>query len=204
MSTPYFSIGTISQKLWRGVGTGPLDDCWLCADAQCVHGVAPWLPLSGAKAYRAAAGVPDSATGAEGGSLEASLKAIKALYPSIAPMVELYRGPFAGLDAKLMAGHPISASVRATALTGVLVNHRIALRSKDGAREYINALWPAYTLPKSVSPATLKSWFLAYPGATEANALIFPTVEEAFTTHPLYVPPISPTPLGPGLYEVKA
>lgn len=206
--TPAFSIGTISQRAWRGVGPGPLDDCWACADAQCIHGCAPHLGLSGVPAYRKAAGVPDTATGAEGGSLEASLRAIKALYPTLAPMVKLYRGTFAGFDAALLAGSCISASVYSASLAtknGVPVRHRIALRAKDGVRQYLNPLDAAYSFPEDVSQATLRKWLADYPEPAEAAGLIFPTVDQAFTTHPLYVKPTPPvaTKLGPGLYEVE-
>lgn len=186
MITPYFSIGAISQKAWRGVGAGQLDDCWLCADAQCVHGCAPWLGLFGAKSYREAAGVPDTATGAEGGSLDDGLKAIGTLYPSIAPLVQLYRGSWAGFEAAIREGHCASVSVWSATLTGTAIRHRIAVRAKDGQLEYINPLWAPYTVAKLVSVATLKKWTGDYPGTPEVNALVFPTVEAAFRVHPLY------------------
>jgi hypothetical protein len=184
---PTFWIGTISQRAWRGVGGGALDDCWACADAMCLNSVTPWDRLDGVGAYRKAAGVPDTASGSEGGSLDASLKGVKALHPKLGPMMELYRGSFAGFLAKVKAGHPASASVWSRALGyATEFKHRIVIYWNGSTLKMLDPLWPAYREAQAVSEAFVKKALADYPGTAEANALLFPTVEQAFTTHPLY------------------
>lgn len=184
---PTFWIGTISQRAWRGVGGGSLDDCWACADAMCLNSVTPWDRLDGVGAYRKAAGVPDTSTGAEGGSLDASLKAVKALHPALGPFMELYRGSFSGFLAKVKAGHPASASVWSRALGySTDFKHRVVFYWNGSTLKMLDPLWPAYREAQAVTEAFAKKALLDYPVTAEANALLFPTVEQAFTTHPLY------------------
>lgn len=185
MIVPTFWIGNISQKAWRGVGKGSLDDCWLCADAMCLNSVTPWDRLDGATAYRKAAGVPDTATGAEGGSLEDSQRAIKALHPKL--VTELYRGSFAGFAAKAKQGRPASASVWSRALGyATEFRHRVVFYWNGSTWKMLDPLKDPYTAVVDVTEAFVRKALLDYPATAEASALIFPTVEEAFKTHPLY------------------
>jgi hypothetical protein len=189
---PQFTQGTFSQRRWPGIGAGPLDDCWIMADQQNVHACAPWETMRGVKPYREAAGVPDTATGSEGGSLEDSLKAIKALWPKIGAMVELYRGAWDAFEAKIKAGHSASGSVLSAALAtkdGKAVPHRVSIYWDGSNWRVVNPLDEAHVKPRTMTEASVRKIFADYPNSNEVCALIFPTVEQAFTTHPLYRDP---------------
>jgi len=189
---PNFSVGTFSQRHYRGVGGGPLDDCWAVSDLMALHGCAPHLALISVKHYREKAGVPDTNTGSEGGTLEASLKGITGQWPEIGAMCELYRGPWAGFEAKVKAGHAYSGSVLSASLphplgfTGPKSTHRIAGYWNGSAHKILNPLRAPFSVSEEIPAASLRKAFVDYPIAAEVAALIFPTVEEAFVTHPLH------------------
>lgn len=187
---PSLSVGVLSQRYWPEIGLGPLDDCWVLADLMALHGVAPWSWLRDVAAYRKAAGVPDTATGSEGGSLEASLRAVRSLYPPIAAMTRLYRGSWAGFDQLVRQGRTFSGSVLSASLPadfrfGFSGRHRIAGGWADEYR-VLNPLDTPHSKPRPIAPTALRKAFADYPDAAEVNALVFPTVAEAFATHPLF------------------
>lgn len=184
MKLPNLTFGVFTQKgrYWPGVGFGPLDDCWILADTMGVHATDGSLPLVGAKAYRAAAGVPDTATGSEGGSLEASLKAINALWPSL--HVELFRGTWTDFVVKA-TGRAFSGSVKSASLpnphgfVGSPSNHRIAGVLGVTDSEILNPLADPHSKPERISNAQLRKAFVDYPNAAEVCALIFPAPDDA-------------------------
>jgi len=188
VTTPNFTVGVISQRDFRGAGGGPLDDCWVCSDEMALHACAPWEPIRGIKPYRAAAGVPDTNTGSEGGSLDDGLKAIKTLWPKIGAMVELYRGSWTGFVAKAkLSQRPVSGSVWSKALGySTSFRHRVAFYWNGSTWKMCDPLKPSFSEPQAVSEAFVKKAFADHPDTAEVNCLIFPTVESAFTTHPLY------------------
>jgi hypothetical protein len=186
-----FSTGVFNQRLWPGVGTGPLDDCWVLADYMATHAVAPSYQLPTIEAYRKAANIegwqpvyPDTSA-SEGGALEHSHKALKALFPKLGGLVVLRRGDWAGFLAAVKAGHCASASVLSSALPtrlqfGFLGRHRITVywSTALGSLRVLNPLAPAHSRPRSITVAELSKAMAAYPDAEPASALIFPTSAE--------------------------
>lgn len=186
--TPNFTVGVFSQRDFRGHGSGPLDDCWVCSDQMALHACAPWEAIHGIKPYRSAAGVPDTNTGSEGGSLEAGLKAVKALWPKIGAMTELYRSSWTGFVSKAKASQrPVSGSVWSKALGyNTEFRHRVAFYWNGSTWRMLDPLKVSFSEAQDVSEAFVRAAFAQHPDAAEVNCLIFPTVEQAFTTHPLY------------------
>lgn len=186
--TPQFSVGVFSQRDFRGHGAGPLDDCWVVSDEMALHACAPWEPIRGIKPYRDAAGVPDTNAGSEGGSLEDGFKAIKTLWPKIGALTELYRGSWTGFLAKAQATQrPVSGSVWSKALGyATEFRHRVAFYWNGTTWRMLDPLKASFSEPQDVTEAFVKKAFADHPDAAEVNCLIFPRVEDAFKTHPLY------------------
>lgn len=184
-----FSIGVFNQKLWPGIGGGPLDDCWILSDFMALHAVDPAFNLPTIAAYRAAANIvgwkpvsPDT-DAVEGGALEHSLKALKALWPKGGNLVELRRGDFAGFLAKVKAGHVGSAAVLSSALPaslqfGFLGRHRIVVYWNGTTLKILNPLARAYSRSVAITEAALRTAMAAYPDAEAASALLFPTMAQ--------------------------
>ena len=188
---PTISVGVFNQVHWPEAGD--VDDCWCLADLMAVHAVAPWSALPGITAYRAAAGVPDQ-IGPTGGSISASAKAIRALYPGLAIEVSAnHELTWAAFMLGLTAHRAASLSVLSSALPaehryGFAGQHRVAVAITTELK-LGNPLAPAHSKWKPISPTQLRIAVAAYPGGPNPNCILTPSVEDAFTTHPLYAAP---------------
>lgn len=184
---PMVSTGAFHQASWPGAGD--VDDCWAVADLQGVHAVAPWLRLVTIPIYRAAAGNPDQ-PGPTGGSIADSRRALRALYPSL--QVEIHGDQdaltYAGLLAKVKANRPASVAVLSGALPpalqyGFAGKHRI-LVFWDGAKlRILNPLQVAHKRADDIGVDALRAAVQAY--GSPVKAVIFPSPDQAFETHPL-------------------
>lgn len=183
---PQFTQGVFSQKHWRGVGD--IDDCVVLADIACAHSVAPWLVLPGTKAYRAAAGNPDDPANPDGMTLDQSAKAIRTLWPKL--NIEVIKGgDWASFIAKIKAGHSASVCVFSAAMAtrnGKAVRHRGSLYWNGKIFRFVNPLRNPHTLGTEITEAAIKKAMVDYPEPGAVWAILFPTVEQAFLTHPLY------------------
>lgn len=167
------STGVLSQRYYPGVGTGPLDDCWALADLMALHAVAPTVALPTITAYRTRAGVPDTATGSEGGSLEDSVKGLRATWRG---SVELFRGEWAAFLARLKAGAVASASVLSASLPkalrfGFYLNHRVTV-FWAGSLKVLNPLAPPHSRALSISEAALQEAMADYVSTEPACAVL--------------------------------
>jgi hypothetical protein len=168
------STGVLSQRYYPGVGPGPLDDCWALADLMALHAIAPEVSLPSVTTYRVRAGVPDTATGSEGGSLEDSLRALRASWHGSA---ELFRGTFAAFLARLKAGAVASASVLSGSLPsalrfGFLRNHRVMVFWSSTGLKVLNPLAPPHSRAKAISAAALQKAMADYVSTEPACALL--------------------------------
>lgn len=176
------STGVFNQALWPGIGGGPRDDCWVLADYMGAHAVAPELGLPSIARYRELANIagwkpvyPDT-DATEGGALEHSLKAIRALWPDLD--AELYRGTWEGFLARCPVGHCASVSVLAGRLParlryGFTGNHRILLVRTSSGPKVLDPLARAHSKAKAITLAELRAAMAAYPDAEAASAIIF-------------------------------
>jgi len=188
---PQFTQGVFSQQLWRGVGD--VDDCAVLADITCAHACAPWSSLPSATAYRSAAGNPDDPSAADGLSQAQSVQAIRALWPKIGAKltVSAGTGTWAAYLAAVKSGRCASSSVFSAAIAtkdGVAVRHRVSIYWNGSLLRIVNPLRKAHSIGEEITEATLKKAMDDYPDAG-LWYILFPTVEEAFTTHPLYIAP---------------
>lgn len=188
---PQVSAGVFSQRYWPGIGSGPLDDCWVLADFQALYGCDPRFTLPTIAAYRKAANIaqwkpvyPDTSA-SEGGALEHSEKALKALWPKGGALLQLYRGTWDGFLAAMKAGHGASVNVLSGALPasmqfGFLLNHRVYIYWSAGlaSLRIMNPLARPHSRPVSITQAALRTAMAAYPSAEPACALIFPTTTQ--------------------------
>lgn len=177
-----------NQKLWPQVGD--YDDCWAVSDLMAVHSVAPWLSLPGMTAYRAAAGAPDDPNASKGGTVSQSVQAIKTLYPRLA--IEFCAGwSWTNFIAKVKDGHPASVSLKSGLLPlalqyGFTGNHRVMVVWNGTTLKVLNPLAKAHSKSVSISEADLQKAVLGYDVNKIVWAVLMPTVEQAFKTHPLY------------------
>lgn len=182
----------LNQAIYPGVGKGPLDDCWVLADLMGVHACAPWSWLVNVKDYRGVAGVPDTDTGSEGGGIAASAKGIRGLYPKLVIEVSDASLTWNEYVARIIAGHPASLHILSGKLPlalqhGYTGTHRVFHHFLAGMHYIGNPLAKAYSGCAGITEAEIKA--AALGDTAKVRALIFPTPAEAFTTHPLYVPP---------------
>ena len=191
MEVPNFTTGVFNQKRWPGAGD--TDECWMLSDLMAIHSVAPWLRLPTVPQYRQAAGNPDK-DGLTFGSLEHSETAIKALYPEFAKVILLIKnGSFAELMSRLIAGHPLSLSVKSGALPqglqfGYTGMHRVAVFFNGAEIRIANPLARAHSRSKPISEGALQAAVDAHDMAG-SNYIMLPTVEVAFARHPLHPQP---------------
>lgn len=183
---PNFTLGVIDQRLWRAVGD--IDDCVVCADINCVHSIAAWETLPSSVAYRLAAGNPDDPKNPDGLSIDQSVKAIHQLWPKL-DIEAIKGGSWAPFIEKVKAGHPASLCVYDPSLAtsgGKVVRHRGSLYWNGSILRFVNPLRKAFSIGTEVEESFIKSAAIAYPDPGDVYAILFPTVEEAFKTHPLY------------------
>jgi hypothetical protein len=187
-------IRILSQKLWPAAGD--VDDCWVLASLMAVIAVSPWSWPVNVTQFRAAAGDPDK-PGPTPGGVNDAYRAVRKLYPNLA--VTLATGwTAAKILAAIKTNRPAYISVKAGALPsncqfGFTGNHAVMLmwRAATGtapATLYLyNPLAPAYAGPITISEAAITKAMNAHTGGPAA--LIMPSVEDAFKTHPLYQAP---------------
>lgn len=185
---PQFTQGVFSQRYWRGVGD--VDDCAVLAAIACVHACAPWAALPSATAFRAAAGNPDDPSAPDGLGMDQVVKAIKALWPAIGAKLTISggTGTWASFMAALKAGRCASASVYSAAMAtrdGKPVRHSVSVYWNGSILRVVNPLRRPHSIGTEISEATLKAAMDAMPEAGLWYVL-FPTVADAFRTHPLY------------------
>lgn len=223
-------IRVLAQTLWPAAGD--VDDCWVLASLMAVNAVAPWLWLVNVTQFRTAAGNPDLPGPTPGGVAQA-FKAMRSLYPQLAVTLAT-DWTSSKILATIKTNRPAYVSVKSGALPAALqfgylgdhavfVEYRAATGSAVASFYLGNPLAKAHSSPVAITAAALQKAMDAHTGG--AKALIMPTVEAAFQTHPLLAgvvkdavakalaavpipPPAIPTPtptkLGPGLYEVPA
>lgn len=179
---------TFSQRTWPGVGD--IDDCWVLSAIQCANAVAPWLPLLTSPEFRAFAGDPDDGRD-DGGNVADITKGARAAWPKLAPYLKSLSGvPFATVLAGLQQERPLSACVVSAKLPdryGFAGLHQITVHHRPGALYVSNPLAPDRSKPTLIRAAQLEAAMLAY-GNGKCYGVLFPTIDEAFTTHPLYRP----------------
>lgn len=192
---PNFTAGVFNQKRWPKVGD--TDECWMLADLMALHSVAPWLRLPNAEVYRDAAGNPDDTEELDGGTIDQSAKAIRKLWgrdsaghDGFGQLIEVVQnGSWDSFLAKLKAGHPASLSVSSGALPvamqfGFTGSHRVAVFFDGEHLRLANPLARAHSRARQISDDTLRTAMRLHPDP-RVNAVVMPTVEEAFQVHPL-------------------
>lgn len=184
---PQFTQGVFSQKFWRGVGD--IDDCAVLAVLACIHGCAPWLTLPGVTAYRDAAGNPDDPNSPDGLTIGQSVQAITKLWPKIAPLLTASKGTgtWADFIASLKAGRCAVASVYSASMAtsgGLPIRHSVSVYW-NGSLRLVNPLRAPHSLGTVITETALKKAMDDFP-EQGLFYILFPTVEDAFKTHPLY------------------
>jgi hypothetical protein len=181
-----FSTGVFNQKRWPKAGD--VDDCWCLADLMAVHGVAPWLRLPNITEFRAAAEKPDVQGVPNGGTVDDSFKAIRKLWPDL--QVELVAGgTFATVLAAIKGGRPVSLSVLSGSLPAALQfgftgAHRVCVYWNATDLKVLNPLARPHSRSKVIEEAVLEKAANDHP-PRHVDAVLMPTSEAAFRTHPL-------------------
>lgn len=180
---------TFSQRTWPK--SGDIDDCWVLSTLQSANAVAPWLPLLDVTRFRRFAGDPDDGV-RDGGNVDDIVAGIRGAWPALAPLCTALRGSWSWdrvLDA-IKSGRPATVCVVSAKLTqryGFDGLHQVTYFHEPGVGLRVaNPLAPDRSEPTRIATTTARDAALAY-GAGKVFAVLFPTVERAFTTHPLYV-----------------
>jgi hypothetical protein len=195
---PQITSGVVNQVHWPKAGD--VDDCWVCSVLGALHACAPWLRLPNIEVFRAAAGNPDEPNKPDGGTIRQSSEAIKKLWPLIAPLTQTAAGEhtWSWLVEKVKAeGRVASVFVKSSELPanyGFGGLHAIAVAYINGVWRISNPLAPAQSRWDQITENALERAVKAFPNPG-VHAIVFPTVEEAFATHPLYLPPGTPDPV---------
>jgi hypothetical protein len=181
---------TFSQKVWPKAGD--IDDCWVVATLQCANAVAPWLPLLDVTEFRAFAGDPDNGVD-DGGNVDDIMKGITAAWPELVKGCTAVRGwTWERVLTEIKGGRPFDACVISARLPvnyGFLKAHQVTLFQEPGVGLHIcNPLAPDRSEPPRIATASAQAACEAY-GNGKVYGVLFPTVETAFKTHPLYLPP---------------
>lgn len=161
------SLGIVNQVVWPKAGD--VDDCWACATIQAGIAVAPHLPQPNITRFRAAAGNPDEPNKPDGGTIRQCATAIRTLWPKLGALIDT------------SAGEHTWAWLR-------------DMVEGDAPPKIANPLAPAQSRWDDISWAALERAVKAFPNPG-VHAVVMPTVEEAFTTHPLYLAPGTPDPV---------
>lgn len=185
---PSFTVGVFSQKFWRGVQD--LDDCAAVAALECIHAVAPWSTLPSVPVYREAAGNPDNPDAPDGLTISQSVQAIETLWPKLGPLVEksIGTGTWAQFLAAVKSGRCAVASVFAASMAtrlGLPIRHSVAVYWTGASLRIANPLRAPHSASTPISEAALHQAMDAMP-EVGLFYILFPTVEDAFKTHPLY------------------
>jgi hypothetical protein len=181
---------TFNQKVWPKAGD--VDDCWVVETIQCANAVAPWLPLLDVGEFRAFAGDPDDGKN-DGGNVDDIMTGITHAWPELAKLVTAVRGwTWDKVLAEVKAGRPFDACVISAKLPinyGFLKGHQVSFFHEPGVGLHIcNPLAPDRSEPPRIATSSAQAACEAY-GNGKVYGVLFPTVEQAFTTHPLYTAP---------------
>jgi hypothetical protein len=185
---PHLSSGVFYQKAWPGWG-GDADDCWVLADLMAIHAVAPWVSLPNVAEYRKAAGNPDD-PGQDGGTIDQSVKAIKANWPEIGKLITVHKGAsWDKFNASMTKDRVASVSVLSASLPpevkyGFNGTHRVTYAKVDSGWYIANPLAPPHSRYRKITAAWVKKSVLDYP-VPGVYAIVMPSVAAAFKTHPL-------------------
>lgn len=184
---PYITAGVFNQRLWPRVGD--TDECWVCAALMAVHAAAPWLSLPTAKTFRSAAGNPDEPGVIDGGTIPQIVRAIRALYPNLD--IKSVRGDltFTPFINQVKSGRPAVVFVLSSGLQdryefGWGGQHAVAVAWDGTNLRIANPLANAHSRWRVISADELQKAISGYPGSG-VQAVLMPTVEEAFQAHPL-------------------
>lgn len=188
----YDPVRVVSQEFFPGKGKGPLDDCLILALYMALLEVLPWLKLPNIHTFREAAGLADTAT-SNPTNEDGVFRGLKALFPEVAALSTKMSdwGWRQFLDEAKLRKRPSAVIVRAVHLPktygfdgfhGIYVTHMNAHDWFEG-----NPLDKPHNWPDKIDQSTLRTAVEAYRGSV--NGILLPTAEEAFTLHPLYVPP---------------
>lgn len=196
---PQISIGVANQVLWPKAGD--VDDCACLACMSAVLAVAPWLPMPNIRKFREASGVPDHRGEPDGHSINEVARAMRKLWPALAKLTTVSAGDLTKerVLTEIEGGRPAMLFVWSGALPadqqyGFSGGHAIAAVYVDGEFLIANPLAPAHSRWKTIGRNRLGEALRAMPGPG-ARAILMPTVEQAFTTHPLYLAPGTPDPV---------
>lgn len=188
---PTISSGVINQATWPQAGD--VDDCWAVAAMTALHACASWETLPSITKYREAAGNPDDPTRPDGGTIAQNAKAIRTLWPEIGQLITVSEGRLTWLEFadKAKDERPACLFVRSGELPsehqyGFAGLHAIAVVFIKGTGWKIsNPLAPAQSRWKDIAGVAVERAAKAWPGK-RIYAVLMPTVEDAFKTHPLY------------------
>lgn len=182
---------TFSQRTWPNVGD--IDDCWVLAWMQCQDAVAPWFPLLDATEARRYAGDPDDGD-RDGNDLGVNdmMNGVRAATPTLATMTTPLRGSwtFDQLLVAIKSGRPFAAAVIGSALPKVYtrVPHQVTMFHEPGVGlRLADPMAPDRSEPYRIATSAARAALASF--AAQPYGVLFPTVAQAFTTHPLYVAP---------------
>lgn len=190
MATELLQISSvINQSLQPKAGD--VDDCWAVATMAVVHAVAPWVRIPSVTKFRAAAGNPDD-PGPDGGSISQIAKAVNTLWPKLGAIDIVSKGRLSWKEfrAKVKDGHPavlfcVSRNLPLYLQYGFLGLHAVSVAWDGEDLRLANPLAPAQSRWQVITELALERAAKSWPG-TGIYAVLMPTVEDAFKTHPLY------------------
>lgn len=186
---------TFSQRTWPKVGD--IDDCWVLAWMQCQVAVAPWLPwLDTTEARRFAGNPDDGVADGNAGGVDDMVRGIRAATPKLGELITPLRGSWAfpQLLAAIKGGstpttvRPFAAAVMGAALPKVYtrVPHQVTIFHEPGVGLYVaDPMAPDRSEPYRIATAAAERALASF--AAKPRGILFPSIESAFKTHPLYV-----------------
>lgn len=178
---------------------GDVDDCAALGTMMAVHAAAPWEPQPSIPRFRNAAGNPDNQGVPDGHTITECARAMKTLWPEIFALSIVSNGTMGKeevLDRIRDERRPAMIFVRSSALPvahryGFAGLHSCATAWDGDEYRLANPLAKPQSAWKPIGRDELGDALRAMPG-TGAKAIIMPTLEDAFRTHPLYQAPPAP------------
>lgn len=176
----------MSQELWPGAGD--VDDCWCLAGMQAIDAVAPWVRMVGVKAYREAAGKPDTPGVPNGGTEHDIAAGLRKLYPAI-PVEIIDGGAWDTFIAKGRAGRPaallgLSGALPVAYRFGFSGIHAVTVAFEGGEWLIANPLARPHSKPLPIPQSAIRAYVEGYQ--PKVHAVLMPTAADAFRRHPLY------------------
>jgi hypothetical protein len=174
-----------SQRFWPG--RRDHDDCWVLASLQAAHAVAPWLPLVGVRAFRAAAGKPDDPAAPDPGDERDMARGLRRLYPAL-PIEVVAGGDWRSFRRAVEGGRPAALILRAGALPpdhrfGFAGIHAVAVAVEEGTWLHADPLAAPHSKPLPIERPALRAAVKAFD--PRVHAVLMPTEAEALRSHPL-------------------